>query len=103
MGNKYTASYKRMIQEHLEDNWDIVDEETALSTLAWLRDCGHRKYFQAVLEYNNYFSDFSLDSIRSFIKKCQSQNIIAPEFPDELDRFIQVLKRFLTIISKKKE
>lgn len=80
------GKYKRFAKEILEEWWEIVDKESCIETLEWLKEEGNREYFKILFENREILKNMRAESIRVFINECYKREIelsIEEEFGDE--------------------
>ena len=81
------GKYKRSAKELLEEWWEVVDKDSAIETLDWLREEGNREYFHMLYENREKLKGLKVEALREFIKNCYKREIwiesIEEEFGDE--------------------
>lgn len=99
-----SGGYKNAARELLEEWWSITDKESAKKCLEWLKNRGHRAYFDTLCESIDKLESMNFSDILDFVKKCRENEIELPLVEDkEINEEKLKESEFFEILSGEKE
>lgn len=78
-----SGAYKDDAKELLEEWWNIYDKESAVDMLNWLKNSGHRKYFNEIFENIDKLIPLTAEKAINFINECSTKGIETDGFEDK--------------------